>query len=1304
MGDGQAGKSKNASKERDDSVKPKRTAEQAEPPEGKQKEAPLQKQFLDSLGKSWATLTGQGVRPESKGEAKPTVQEAWSPWHELQQWVSNPVHKWDESLMKASGNSPQQVAGKLKPEVVVSIDNGLKVQAALDKGRSQDSLSAQEKLDLNNYVQFKSTVKNIPLVDQSDVRYALEEAVQQRAKQLKEEQVRLGSSAPASERPNSQQQTSAAHRVGEHSATVKLESKGGAGGAEIQPGRQPVGAEFGNVQREHREPAGDHSGQMRMQFVADAGTGETQQYRSVGGEPAQTRVAEPVKGEPSQSRTPAAAEAFNPIKDLQEWVSNPVHKWDETLMKASGNSPEQVAQKLSPDAVKSIDAGRQTQQALDNGRSEQSLSGAERQNLHNYQQFKETLKNVPMVEQNDMRKSLEEAIQKRADQLKQNQSGADRAVSDPQNKQLGAEQARKELPTAPAAGQVKEPVTAKEAAAIKPEGGSRPPETAREPGERRPAISEVQHTAAKVSDGRQQDSAPLSERLRDAGGPQRYLDSEMNQLRERQKSAGAESGSVPDTRLKPVSEQGKPSVEKTAAIKSTESRTADSRSPDSKAPTDRPVDRFAERKSQNEAQVTGRTSEQKPLPERSATLKAPEQKAAEDRLSVKRQEASPLATFARESARDLKPAAGQQLPFDRTVTGRAASPSETNSAKAELKKVAEVSGAIGDKGNSGVAKSSPRLEGVQSESKLRQLAPQLNVSELARALRSMPESGRSAPRADQERNTGLTQLRGSIDIARNVQRLESLARLNQLQSTANRTLDGVRTLREPLPGRTTHALSDGAMRAVIGRTLAGHEAGRAAAGQARGGEGGRGGFAGSSRIDPSGRFDPSGGLTGREPRGFAAAQRIDRRYIFGTEVALAAVIAAAGVARRRPSEIAAAGRGQDKPPTSSGDRSPERRPGALPAGFSVIREAGIGRTLTDRQQGNLSTNTRVDRRYIFGTEVALAALIAAGGISRQRLDKELFGSQPAEKGGASRPNPTADGRIKVQDGARIADRQTTNNGEFKSFTTSAKVSEQRHITGAEIALAAIISAAGASKLNVEKEEPAAGWKLPAEPNQNEWSAPSSRQIEAGRQSSEELPEAEGSLKEPRALEHRREIEGETEERPPEYEQLIETMSKNIVQSDDEQSSYRKAVLHRPTTIISARDTLISIAEAFFHDPNLAWLIADLNFQNIKESWIDGKRVVELRSRQQIELPVWADIEEFYRSRSSDAKPDNLVTIVEETQIDRELLSNALGTAMGVNSPSLSSFAHPVSDPVGAAGQGSARQYRWLFKRFLTNSQ
>jgi hypothetical protein len=101
------------------------------------------------------------------------------------------------------------------------------------------------------------------------------------------------------------------------------------------------------------------------------------------------------------------------------------------------------------------------------------------------------------------------------------------------------------------------------------------------------------------------------------------------------------------------------------------------------------------------------------------------------------------------------------------------------------------------------------------------------------------------------------------------------------------------------------------------------------------------------------------------------------------------------------------------------------------------------------------------------------------------------------------------------------------------------------------------------------------------------------------------------------------------------------------------------LLLRPTILVEANDTLESIAEHQLNDANLGWLIADLNRHNIKESFVDGNRIVELRTRQQLFLPVWRDIEEFYHQPES-TQQKTLVTIVEQSQIDRELLSSVLG--------------------------------------------
>ncbi len=105
---------------------------------------------------------------------------------------------------------------------------------------------------------------------------------------------------------------------------------------------------------------------------------------------------------------------------------------------------------------------------------------------------------------------------------------------------------------------------------------------------------------------------------------------------------------------------------------------------------------------------------------------------------------------------------------------------------------------------------------------------------------------------------------------------------------------------------------------------------------------------------------------------------------------------------------------------------------------------------------------------------------------------------------------------------------------------------------------------------------------------------------------------------------------------------------------------------RPKALIASTDTLISIAEAFFYDRNVAWLIADLNQAMLKQTWMDGKRIVELKSRQQIELPVWDDIDKFYSSKPDYARPENLITIVEQSAIDSELLNSTLGRLFDPN--------------------------------------
>lgn len=130
-------------------------------------------------------------------------------------------------------------------------------------------------------------------------------------------------------------------------------------------------------------------------------------------------------------------------------------------------------------------------------------------------------------------------------------------------------------------------------------------------------------------------------------------------------------------------------------------------------------------------------------------------------------------------------------------------------------------------------------------------------------------------------------------------------------------------------------------------------------------------------------------------------------------------------------------------------------------------------------------------------------------------------------------------------------------------------------------------------------------------------------------------------------------------------------SMNSNESGDKKDRQPKPVCTRPVWLINTGETLTSIAEDHFHDPNIAWLIADLNKAVSKEYWLDEagkrKRIVEFDSRQTLTLPVWQDIVDFYNTVSIDANLDDLITIVKETQLDRQIVNDALGAVIGTKS-------------------------------------
>ncbi|CAN5652390.1 hypothetical protein BH10CYA1_BH10CYA1_15090 [soil metagenome] len=193
--------------------------------------------------------------------------------------------------------------------------------------------------------------------------------------------------------------------------------------------------------------------------------------------------------------------------------------------------------------------------------------------------------------------------------------------------------------------------------------------------------------------------------------------------------------------------------------------------------------------------------------------------------------------------------------------------------------------------------------------------------------------------------------------------------------------------------------------------------------------------------------------------------------------------------------------------------------------------------------------------------------------------------------------------------------------------------EKRFILGSEIALAVVIAAAGATRIRAGVNK--SGPRPELIPGDNT----------SGSNRTSEIP-----------------IEDSTVPPFSSDEKLLIETDKTLAQT----SRTIKQRVVRPKTLVASTDTLVSIAEAFFYDRNVAWLIADLNKAILKETWMDDKRIVELKSRQQIELPLKEDIEQFYKTKSDHACPENLVTIVEETAMDSELLNSCLGKLLDPN--------------------------------------
>jgi hypothetical protein len=229
--------------------------------------------------------------------------------------------------------------------------------------------------------------------------------------------------------------------------------------------------------------------------------------------------------------------------------------------------------------------------------------------------------------------------------------------------------------------------------------------------------------------------------------------------------------------------------------------------------------------------------------------------------------------------------------------------------------------------------------------------------------------------------------------------------------------------------------------------------------------------------------------------------------------------------------------------------------------------------------------------------------------------------------------------------------------------TQVRSPQRRYILGAEIALAVLIASGGIASVKPDrqaKSDPMGETDL--EPDEHNRPDVQMAQLKSESQSeSQSDSESEHDLRSAKPTLRQNQSNDPTADgvdcRKNEHDEEV-----TDPQSAPASTFNPAPVFLRPTIMVGANDTLVSIAEHYFHDANLGWLIADLNRPNTKESIVDDQRIVELRTRQKLILPVLLDIEEFYRQPNSTHR-QNLITIVEESHLDRELISAILGPVM-----------------------------------------
>ena len=364
---------------------------------------------------------------------------------------------------------------------------------------------------------------------------------------------------------------------------------------------------------------------------------------------------------------------------------------------------------------------------------------------------------------------------------------------------------------------------------------------------------------------------------------------------------------------------------------------------------------------------------------------------------------------------------------------------------------------------------------------------------------------------------------------------------------------------------------------------------------------------------------------------------------------------------------------------------------------SSLPGVGSATTLPPGKIANLLPN----QRELIGVDIAVAAIIAAAAISKakpdvsdSRGDVPVGTTQPAKIAPIS-PNSSTSSTSATSPISIVTDTNNTSliSGKAPALTAEDQIRtslsgsrtnpETREMLGGELVITAMIAAAAIAKTRNEPARPNLPNGLPnieikgtATANANLATLKANTQETSpgkvnGRTINGQIapPEIEVSDSKGNTLKEGQlpaltivdftfsKIKGE-EGKGSAIDDDADDSAKQTSNASGTISTTTK-VLSRPTCYITKNKTLVDIAEELFHNGDLAWLIADLNTGHIRDLMIDGKRVVEFTGRQQINLPVWEDIVEFQRNQPANAIARNLVTVVADHWIDRELLDSTL---------------------------------------------